>query len=1270
MSITNYLVSPIRVECVHLPTRRMVSSPLADYATLPWTDGSFDYNFSNPFVGDSVVHHPFQNQNFVLDAGIHLHFIVPQFLGQQISPSLGTSRSGLLPAAPNRWLITKTNSAAGSDAGLSQWLVESDYLHPYNSAQAHSTACIIPFRDQTGTSPPFRVMGRTTALGAPRPAGETFKLLNDGQPLSVVGYGIPSFSSFYPNCFGVFGFCDGGATPSAGLEYSVLGWHADAEDDFLANSVQILTSGSSANDINSLNEQLTNFLRLKICLNGNQLPSGSQVRSLYYGTVTADAKSPLGAPDPAQLRISIGNTATEAISALVAEDLAAEAAPSGSVTGSTKGLKAQIEDQLESVLLHPKLSHLTVDVGPKFHEARHEKGFHSERCGHLWKVITKTEGGARQESGDEAGDLPSLPPTLATLLHSLNAAQLEYDRAFDRVQAYRESLYFDWYRYMRAAYPALGELGQYPDADHLRYHIESHSIPRLEREIQSTGELRYGSELQGFSPTAANSGASDLANAVVSAWTSVQTALVSENVARAAVGDNPLTQSLIPAARYWKPNAPAVLIAGLPPDTADTEETLAAASKFLPVLLLVSSQSPSPEELGTSNASDILSQCAALTAPTSATPNEAPAQDLFLVIPQFQQIANRKLSESAWNPFVLEWRIDLRSPDYCDSNGTFSSEALQSGFRLETYGPDLRRDPLTYAPGNLSVFTGSVLLSTTPRRSVLLQMHRFVEFALKNFTSKTDRAATVLESPSWSGAVDVLKSLGATDDSLFAADYASNPLFTVYMAYQKLLEDKVVAQTLSGFHEACLMRRRAAQLPIAEPLGFENAQRFTARVRALVQDSRDASPISAFGFNPLRAGKITNLAFRLVDNFGIATDVDSDSARVSVATPLVDSSSNPGVFLPPRFAQPARLNFRWLSAMNLSTEDGDPADSEDAVETNDHPLTSPVCGWIAANYLDNSLAFFAADGSAVGALNSDAVWQQEPWRNSASNLSLNIDNPSMRGIASWLSGSPTLLGDFLTATQVGLSNAAPTQAENYTSSAILMGRPMAIVRAKIGFQVKGKPARDLSWSSLLTELHSAESSTSENPANESEHRWTRTLIPFRLGEFHQLNDGLIGYWVEDAAGAIQGSMIAPQTMRSSIGTSDTQIVGFDGTNFPTQWISLEQGAVTVTMLVDARGLVHATSGVLPVKVLSIPPQYYLPAFKKIAMYFSACPLLQPVASSDGPLHLNLPAVQGYDWKWWDRYAGARPIVPDQLDDSIGGANALFDGFLILTPNAE
>ena len=177
--------------------------------------------------------------------------------------------------------------------------------------------------------------------------------------------------------------------------------------------------------------------------------------------------------------------------------------------------------------------------------------------------------------------------------------------------------------------------------------------------------------------------------------------------------------------------------------------------------------------------------------------------------------------------------------------------------------------------------------------------------------------------------------------------------------------------------------------------------------------------------------------------------------------------------------------------------------------------------------------------------------------------------------------------------------------------------------------------------------------------------WTKVKLPFRLGEHHQLNDGLLGYWMESNQGNFDSKFIAPETPGKDV--NDPAIDPYSSKNFQTQWLALDDEPVNITMLTDPRGPVHATTGLLPTKAISIPPQYYLPALRKIGMWFKTFPLLQPAQQSNNPVLLNLPEIEDYNWQWWDKFQGVRPVDKDDNTKHIHSASQIIDGWLSLIP---
>jgi hypothetical protein len=129
-------------------------------------------------------------------------------------------------------------------------------------------------------------------------------------------------------------------------------------------------------------------------------------------------------------------------------------------------------------------------------------------------------------------------------------------------------------------------------------------------------------------------------------------------------------------------------------------------------------------------------------------------------------------------------------------------------------------------------------------------------------------------------------------------------------------------------------------------------------------------------------------------------------------------------------------------------------------------------------------------------------------------------------------------------------------------------------------------------------------------------------VPVRLGDRDQLNDGLVGYWIEDeqyalgenfyATGMVGSRKYIPQKMNP-----DLQLT-FEKTS-----------SKTLTLLVYPPGEVHATTGILPVKAIHIPKEQYTPALKNMHVTF----LTAPVLTGNNQLALPLPREMGYEWSW-------------------------------------
>ena len=227
-----FLLVPVHLDALVLTHDCAVVEAMNDFSRLPWTDGQVDHNGDTPYVSEAIVSRPFQNRNLHLKAGIHLHWSMPDALTRGIQTD-GITR---FPAVPNRWLVTRSRTAATAthhDSDVQweiegQWVVESDYLYPDGQGREMSHVSYpVAVDAEAGRHRPYRYMGRNLPLEAWRNGASSEAEYLD--KLTAIGYGESAFAAFYPNCHSVFGFHDDQVPERdpMGLRYDLLGWYAD-----------------------------------------------------------------------------------------------------------------------------------------------------------------------------------------------------------------------------------------------------------------------------------------------------------------------------------------------------------------------------------------------------------------------------------------------------------------------------------------------------------------------------------------------------------------------------------------------------------------------------------------------------------------------------------------------------------------------------------------------------------------------------------------------------------------------------------------------------------------------------------------------------------------------------------------------------------------------------------------------------------------------------------------------------------------------------------
>jgi hypothetical protein len=1338
--MSRFLMIPVRLDALILPDSTLVIEALTDFKELPYFTGAFDANADTAYISENFVTEPLENLSLTLRQGVHLHWSLPDALsrGRHVSEEDRLD----FPAVPNRWLVTRI-----SQGTTRSWVIESDYLYPANKAgmdQGLTDGAIsYPIHsDPNKPDPPFRFMGRAW------PLDEWLKSQHEGNylpKLTAVGYGEPTFAALYPNCRSVFGFHDPDPIVD-NVHYSVFGWFSDPKLDPCA-------AGLKPADLDD---------KYRWSLPNNTKDEDAPERLLCWAVeslrsaATADQRPPTD-----QIEVTIGNTATEALSAYLAhlfnhdEDQA----------------RRVLEDQLEALNLSPLLQHRQVDIGPKFEEARHEKGFEAVYGGALWEVRPVPSGndpaGHRQSQGEI-----TLPPDLAHQLDALNLIQQSHDQAIFALQSWRERLYSDWYRYMLASFPPPGEQGDYPDPDRVRHFIESHDLPhyrkhadqvqQLENQVknllgdmihrlpelqlvtvkdvtswadlteqlstrseatltplksilaklgsndseklhqQALDALNHLIEQTGFNQTLHFPGplpaeAQQILEDAKKAgkWDRYQTLrynrLLLQDICPALARRARYELHRTPAPRFWQPREPVLLLVGPGLEPTDRhsfgtqiecellslENEPPAAWTALYKWLTNKASLDFGEDTGnqSDNADPIpIVNVTKVNGKESVTINvrnfpsneqctifikfmgdqgmdsvridnhESDENGRFssecpipIPLQEYQQLGIRIESVSGlnaetwftitsnlpWNPIFLEWQVELfpvAEPDKHRHPAVegYVPDYLNHNYRLGEKAVDLASRGHNNEVKGLCLYSGRSLVTAHAAPILRHQIDEYlaqillVPYFEDQKVPEADRSSHYfvdhqIEIVNWY--------LGKGQPDPFIEDLSR---IIDYLDHQF----HGLSQTLSGFNAALLGHKQTMQLPVQSPLAFPTDRPFVEEMSKAIGRQNRVAPQPQNDFTPIRSGVLRIARLRLVNNFGQVWEIDPPQVLATDVMFRPDDSKR--ITLPPRLVQPVRLDWNWLAAQG------------DEMEMNSHPATSPICGWLLPNNLNNSIEVYNADGQPLGTLNlKDAWWPAPAAATSIANIK-DITNPHLRRVVSWLhshaqAGQGKGLTDFIAALDSAQENIDPDGFAQREGLALLMGRPLAVVRASVGLEIRGLLADDQGWNIFRQELASGKHDT----AGIEDLR-----VPVRLSERRQLNDGLVGYWLEKDNSTLSPEFYSPQSdpMDSQVIVTYGDDESAQDPRLPHLQLSLAGPPQHLTLLIDPRGAIHATSGLLPTAVLTIPGDQYAASLASIEVTFFSTPVLQslPLEAASPPARLPLPTEEGYAWSWLER----------------------------------
>ncbi|HTF02485.1 MAG TPA: hypothetical protein VK826_00610, partial [Bacteroidia bacterium] len=600
-----------------------------------------------------------------------------------------------------------------------------------------------------------------------------------------------------------------------------------------------------------------------------------------------------------------------------------------------------------------------------------------------------------------------------------------------------------------------------------------------------------------------------------------------------------------------------------------------------------------------------------------------------------------EFSSSRVDPFLpifMIWNIQLNPLAWKDAvNQVYSPTNLTDFFQLDNDGVDYQ----------YKMSTGSAVNFTSP-----------VAVSYGNSTTMSSNSAGVL----------------VYQIATYISNHPNDPENPLLQQISNLYQNrKFLSQAISGFNIEQVLASFVAQVGVENLLVTPQRDGITSRLtQAAGVTPNDnwydfsfnsmepiATGLMAQGnFGPLRSGFMGISSIEIVDTFGQRMDLYTQTKNADgtlncitshAMSPQPTDTANQGkIYLPPRILAPTRLWFQWLSSTFDPSVSGINADF---VEMNSHPATSPICGWVMPNHLDNNLFFYRSDGSPIGTFGVEhtGTSAQVVYRTRAGNITIpptpqqqqltndigapgtptNNVNPTLANYMWYLNGqSAQYLLDLMASIQNSDLFINPANFAQNAALGVLVGRPLAITRAIVGMETAGN---------LLPLSQSDDTATSPFPQDVNNNRFNYTdrmnyssanlgnvQFPLRLGNLTNLDDGLVGYLIEGTGsnpytGATFYTPAATTTMNSGV----VQPIA------TTIQLTLNAAPISITMLVDPRAGVHATTGVLPVNELSIPPDQYATIMSNLAVTFTTRPMLQMAQG----LVVPLPKENGYAWSW-------------------------------------
>jgi hypothetical protein len=433
-------------------------------------------------------------------------------------------------------------------------------------------------------------------------------------------------------------------------------------------------------------------------------------------------------------------------------------------------------------------------------------------------------------------------------------------------------------------------------------------------------------------------------------------------------------------------------------------------------------------------------------------------------------------------------------------------------------------------------------------------------------------------------------------------------------------------------------------------LGFDTNQAIGPHRDDIVdEDGDEPEPAPSRPPTLVRAGHAVLTAMRVVDAFGRYLDLPLDiGVRVADQFRSLLESSEGVVFeQPPRITARSRLWFRFVDTQER-TKDA-------LLDQQGERDRSPVAAWLLPDHVDRALELFDSVGDPLGQLRHESLGGGVVWEGAPGRPGSVGEAPSVDDLGDHASAFVRALVARDVAEREGLSVASDDHTTEERESplsallrvvdttlwtvdpfgrtggehiSMLTGHAIAMVRARLTLEVYSDVGDFVDLDETVREER-----------EEAFRALSEHTFQVRLGALTKAEDGLLGYFVGDDYGRFYpvhdqvrlegspgpgGGHLGP--VEAPVSDDSVEITSPYIVRDPTVDIHPGQ-TIFVTLLLMPGGKVHATSGILPRKGISLPRDWVAEALERICPSFRLGPVFVDPATVRMPRPSALPKEQ-------------------------------------------